>query len=185
MNRFHRWYCRSGHWRQTVSGLVPWALDGIDLGNRVLELGPGPGLTTDILRSYDAALTLLEVDATAAARLEDRLGASVDVRAGDATAMPFMPGSFSSVVAFTMFHHLHSPDLQDQLFCEVARVLRQGGAFAGSDSTASLLFRLAHLGDTMTVVDPHSLPSRLQRAGFGQIDVEVGRGAFRFRARRS
>jgi len=48
MNRLHRWYCKSGHWKRTVENqILPWALDGIDLGESVLEVGPGPGVTTD------------------------------------------------------------------------------------------------------------------------------------------
>ena len=32
MNRFHRWYCRTGHWRRTVHArLLPWALAGAAL----------------------------------------------------------------------------------------------------------------------------------------------------------
>jgi hypothetical protein len=50
MNIFHRWYCRSAQWKTTVENeVVPWALEGMDLGNNVLEIGSGPGLTTDVL----------------------------------------------------------------------------------------------------------------------------------------
>jgi hypothetical protein len=44
--------------------------------------------------------------------------------------------------------------------------------FAGSDSQLSLRFRLLHLGDTMVVVDPATLPDRLARAGFQDVRVE-------------
>jgi hypothetical protein len=37
--------------------VIPWALDGLDPGEDVLELGPGPGLTTDVLRERAARLT--------------------------------------------------------------------------------------------------------------------------------
>jgi hypothetical protein len=30
--------------------VIPWALRDVDLGARLLELGPGPGLTADMLR---------------------------------------------------------------------------------------------------------------------------------------
>jgi hypothetical protein len=51
MNIIHRWLCRSVSWRQNLEqSLLPWALEGIDLGSDVLEIGPGPGLTTDWLR---------------------------------------------------------------------------------------------------------------------------------------
>src|SRR6185369_18041030 len=52
MNRFHRWYCRTDHWRSVVQQeLLPWVLGETDLGAHALEVGPGPGLTTDVLRA--------------------------------------------------------------------------------------------------------------------------------------
>jgi hypothetical protein len=42
MNRYHRRRYRSPGWSAFMAGTVlPRALDGIDLGPRVLELGPG------------------------------------------------------------------------------------------------------------------------------------------------
>jgi SAM-dependent methyltransferase len=96
--------------------------------------------------------------------------------------MPFQAGRFSAVVSFTMLHHVPSPESQDRLLAEVCRVLRPGGVFAGSDSTASFLFRLAHLGDTMVLIDPDRFASRLQAAGFADAGVRRGNRAFSFRA---
>ena len=184
MNTFHRWYCRTGHWRRTVEErLLPWALGGTDLGPEVLEIGPGPGVTTDVLARSVPRLTALEIDATLAGALRRRQGA-VRVVEGDATAMPFPDGSFSGVVSFTMLHHVPSAAAQDRLLAEAYRVLRPGGVFAGSDSTPSLVFRLAHFRDTMQLVDPDGFAERLSRAGFRDAQVRVGRGAFRFRSRR-
>jgi SAM-dependent methyltransferase len=184
MNTFHRWYCRTGHWRRTVEErLLPWALAGVDLGPDVLEIGPGPGVTTDALAHRIPRLTALEIDATLATALRRR-HAAVRVVEGDATALPFPDGSFSGAVAFTMLHHVPSPEAQDRLLGEVHRVLRPGGLFAGSDSTPSLVFRLAHFRDTMQLVDPDGFAERLARAGFRDPEVRTARGAFRFRARR-
>src|SRR5437762_971330 len=70
MNWFHRQVCRSGRWRRRLEGnLLPWALEGLELGGDVLEIGPGPGVTTDLLRRRTRRLTALEVDAIAAAAL--------------------------------------------------------------------------------------------------------------------
>ena len=98
--------------------------------------------------------------------------------------MPLPDAAFSVALCFTMLHHVTSGSRQDDLFREVARVLRPGGIFAGTDSLSSGLFRLIHLGDTMTVVDLGTLPQRLRTAGFAEIEVDTGRRAFRFRARR-
>src|SRR5438105_10235549 len=101
MNWFHRQVCRSGRWRRRVENeLLPWALQGVELGDDVLEVGPGPGVTTDLLRGKVRRLTALEVDAAAAAALAVRLGgAGVRVVHGDGAAMPFADGVFSGVVA--------------------------------------------------------------------------------------
>ena len=185
MNSFHRWYCRTDHWRRTVEErLLPWALRDAELGADVLELGPGPGLTTDVLARRVPRLTALEIDATLATALRRRHGGPVRVVEGDATAMPFPDASFSGAVAFTMLHHVPSAAAQDRLLGEVRRVLRPGGLFAGSDSTTSFFFRLAHFRDTMQLVDPDGFAERLARAGFRNPEIRTGRGAFRFRAGR-
>jgi len=187
VNRIHRWLCRSEPWRQAVEDkLLPWTLKGVELGDALLEVGPGPGLTTDVLRQRAPRLTCLEIDTALAASLTERMqGTNVRVALGDATAMPFEPELFSAVVAFTMLHHVPSPERQDRLLREAHRVLRPGGVFAGSDSTPSLGFRLLHVGDTMVPVDPAGFGARLEAAGFGDVCVERGRGAFRFRAKRA
>ena len=183
MYRLHRWYCRSDAWAATVRDQLPWVLRGVELGDEVLEVGPGPGLTTDLLRTRVSRVTAIEIDPRLAEALRQRtLGQSVEVVTGDATAMPFQAARFSAAVSFTMLHHVTSPELQDRLLAEVCRVLRPGGVFAGSDSTASFLFHLAHLGDTMVLVDPDRFVSRLQAAGFTDARVRRGHRAFSFRA---
>jgi ubiquinone/menaquinone biosynthesis C-methylase UbiE len=158
-------------------------LRGVELGDEVLEVGPGPGLTTDLLRKRVPRVTAIEIDPRLAGALRQRtLGQGVEMVTGDATAMPFQAARFSAAVSFTMLHHVTSPELQDRLLAEVCRVLRPGGVFAGSDSTASFLFRLAHLGDTMVLVDPDHFVSRLQAAGFTDARVRRGNRTFSFRA---
>jgi SAM-dependent methyltransferase len=158
----------------------------VELGDNVLELGPGPGVTTDLLRGRTARLTALEVDAGAAAALQKRLnGSGVRVVHGDGAAMPFADGSFSGVVAFTMLHHVPTAALQDRLLAEAWRVLHPGGVFAGADGVGSFLFRLIHLGDTYMPVNPDTFGQRLQAAGFADVVVERVWGGFRFRARRA
>lgn len=183
MNRFHRWYCRTGHWRHTIQDqIVPWALHNIDLGDRVLEVGPGPGLTTDVVAPTVGSLTAVEIDDLATRLLDRFAGTNVTVETGDATALPYPDATFTGAVSFTMLHHVPSAALQDRLLREVRRVLRPGGVFAGSDSRTSPVFRLAHVADTMVLVDPETMSERLSDAGFTAVDVQVAKGAFRFRA---
>lgn len=186
MNWFHRKVCRSDRWRRRLATeLLPWTLKDVELGDDLLELGPGPGLTTDFLRQRQCRLTVLEVDGGMADALRHRLsGAGVRVVEGDGTAMPFPDRSFSGVVAFTMLHHVSTRELQNRLFSEAMRVLRGQGIFAGVDGIDSFPFRLVHWGDCYTPVDPNSLGNRLQAAGFTDVAVERGGGRFRFSARR-
>lgn len=185
MNRFHRWYCRTSHWRHTIqSDILPWALQDVDFGDHVLEVGPGPGLTTDVLAGRVQQVTALEIDGALAASLRARFsGTNVTVDQGDATAMPYPDRSFTGAVSFTMLHHVPSVALQDRLLAEVLRVLQPGTSFAGSDSRTSLMFRLAHISDTMVVVDPDAFADRLAVAGFEQVHVDSAKHAFRFLAR--
>jgi SAM-dependent methyltransferase len=185
VNHLHQWLCRSTRWRKTVGQRLPWVLSSADLGQNVLELGPGPGLTTDLLRLKVRCLTAIEVDPELAESLRLRLrGSNVDVVTGDATAMPFTEAQFSSGVSFTMLHHVPSPELQDKLLREAWRVIEPGGAFVGSDSLQSLRMRLIHIGDTLVPVDPDTFGARLEAAGFQVLQLEKNSDAFRFHARR-
>jgi ubiquinone/menaquinone biosynthesis C-methylase UbiE len=156
-----------------------------DLGAHVLELGPGPGLTTDLIRPSVTRLTALELDPKFATTLRSRLrGSNVRVVEGDATDMPFADEEFSGAVSFTMLHHVPSPELQDRVLREVFRVLKPDGFFVGSDSLQSWLMRVIHIGDTLVPVNPDTFAVRLQRAGFEVFEIQKSGRAFRFRARR-
>ena len=157
--------------------LLPDALDGVELGDNVLELGPGPGLTTQALAPMTQHLTAIEIDPELAdiAATRTRSYENVDVTQGDATDLPFEDGQFSAVVCMTMLHHLPDAAAQDRLFAEACRVLRPGGVLCGSDNLGKgLRFRLIHFGDTRTVVNPKSLPMRLRAAGFATAEVRTG-----------
>jgi ubiquinone/menaquinone biosynthesis C-methylase UbiE len=186
VNRIHNLICSSGWWRSRVEHeLVPWGIAGVDLGDRVLEIGPGFGATTRLLATQFAHLDVLELDAHYCERLRSDLGDRVAVTQGDATRMPYPDGGFTAVLSFTMLHHIPTRELQDATFAEVARVLAPGGAFAGTDSIGTgVLFKLIHIGDTLLPLDPDGLPDRLVAAGL--TDPAVGRddGSFRFRARK-
>jgi SAM-dependent methyltransferase len=185
MNRRHHWYCESSGWNhQLENEILPWPLDGAELGGEVLELGPGPGLTTDWLRHRCRHITCLELDPKLAHSLRQRVGnENVTVQFGDARAMPFRDNTFSAVLSFTMLHQVPSSDLQNRLFAEARRVLKLGGVFAGSDSTWSARMWLFYLADTMITLDPRRLPERLKLAGFERISVGARGGCVRFQAR--
>ncbi len=186
MNRVHGVICSSRWWGRTVEReLLPWGLSKLELGDDVLEIGPGYGATTRVLAERPGALTVLELDPGYCERLRRELPERVTVVQGDATAMPFEDGRFSAVVCFTMLHHLPSAAAQDRLLAEAARVLRPGGVFAGTDSIGtSLFFRLLHVGDTLVPIAPDGLPPRLQAAGLVEQEIRSSERSFRFRARK-
>jgi SAM-dependent methyltransferase len=184
MNEAHLRICSSPEWAEYVENdLLPWALGGADLGDDVLEVGSGPGLTTDVLRRRVPRLTAVEIDDDLARRLAERLaGTNVEVVNADGTRLPFAAGRFSAATMFTMLHHVPSAGLQDRLLAEVRRVLRPGGMLAGSDSPETPERRELHEGDIYLPVDPAGFRDRLLAAGFADATVETGENSFRFRA---
>jgi ubiquinone/menaquinone biosynthesis C-methylase UbiE len=124
-----------------------------------------------VLADMTNRLTAVEIDGASANRLAEQFAGRVRIVHASGADLPFEDASFSSVVCFTMLHHVPTPQSQDEIFAEACRVLRPGGVIAGSDSQLSLRFRILHLGDTMVVVDPATLPARLTRAGFSRIQV--------------
>ncbi len=164
--------------------LVPWLADVPELEGEVLEVGPGPGLTTDLLRRRAAAVTAVELDEQLTVALAERLqGTNVSVLCADATRTGLPAARFAAAASFTMLHHMPSPDHQDRLFAEVCRLLRGGGVFLGMDSIDSEMIRQGHVDDVFVPVDPATLPARMQAAGFGAVHVETNEFGFRFRAR--
>ena len=117
----------------------------------------------------------MEIDEQLATMLTDRFAAKpgVQIVHGDATALTYEDDCFTGAACFTMLHHVPTIALQDRLFSEVARVLRPGAALVASDSLASDELEAHHEGDTYNPVDPSTLESRLEAAGFGRIEVRT------------
>lgn len=183
MNLLHRRRCSSVGWEKAVADqLLPWALDGVELGSRTLEIGPGYGATTLALLDRANSLTAIEVDAAMAERLQRRYGDRARIIHGDGTATGLPADHFSSVVCFTMLHHVPGIELQDRLFAEAFRVLQPGGTFAGSDGVPSLTFRLLHVADTYNPIAPKDLRARLLKAGFADVQVDPSGRRQRWRA---
>lgn len=185
MNDRHLVLCASTEWFDAVrQWIVPWAVEGVDLGDDAVELGPGPGATTDVLSGLVRSLTAVEIDPTLAARLAERYedNAAVEVVRADATATGLPGGRFDSAVCLTMLHHVPGVAEQDALFAEALRLLCPGGVLLGSDSLDGPEFRELHEGDVCVPVDPATLPDRLAAAGFVGVQVETNEYAVRFRA---
>lgn len=186
MNELHLQFLASPEWgRMIEEELGPWLAQVPELGERVLEVGPGPGLTTDLLRRRASSVTAVELDPQLAAALAERLrGTNVDVLCADATRTGLDPAQFSAATSFTMLHHMPTPELQDQLFAEVCRLLRGGGVFVGIDSLDNEAIRLGHVDDVFVPVDPATLPARLEAAGFTEVELGGDEMRVRFQARK-
>ena len=175
MNEAHE-MCGSDEWRQAIREFIlPWALGDTDLGDDVLEIGPGYGATTDVLCQKVPRLTSVEVDEALARMLRDRFAGvpSVEIVTGDATALGFGDERFTGAASFTMLHHVPTDELQDRLFGEVARVLRPGAPLVASDSLRSDELAAQHVDDTYNPVDPDGLEARLQHAGFTDVAIQT------------
>jgi len=185
MNKAHLIYCASPEWGEVVRDrIIPWASGGIDLGEDLLEIGPGPGLTTDQLRLLVPRLTAVEVDSDLATQLRTRLdGTNVTVVEADATRLPLETGAFSSAICLTMLHHVPTAELQDELFAEMRRAVRPGGVVIGSDSLDSPEFRSFHEDDICNPVDPGTIVARLERAGLRDVQLATNPFSLRFIAR--
>ena len=175
MNENHARLCPSPEWAEHIqTEVLPSLTQHADLGADMLEIGPGPGAATEWLRHQVKRLTVLEIDAQAAAKLAQRYtGGNVEVVVGDATSLSYPAGSFDSVGSFTMLHHVPTAALQNKILAEAFRVLRPGGVLIGSDSLASNGLHHFHEGDTYNPIEPGTVLSRLQTIGFGKLTIMV------------
>lgn len=185
MNDDHLNVCASAEWGAFLAETIfPAVLDGVELGDDLLEIGAGPGLTTDLLKTRVAQLTAVELDPGLAASLATRLaGANVEVLNADATDLPLPDDRFSGAVSFTMLHHVPTVDLQDRIFGELARVVAPGGTVVLNDSLGSDALRDFHHDDVYNPIDPSTLEARLALAGFADADITVNEFAFWAHAR--
>ncbi len=186
MNESHLRFLSSPEWAQMLEGeLLPWIDASGALGDDVLEIGPGPGLTTDILRQRARHVTAVEIDPSLGTALRERMaGTNVEVVVADATAAGLPGDRFSAAACFSVLHHMPSPADQDRLFAELHRVLRPGGRFVGQESLDLEAIRAGHADDTFTPVAPDALAARLAAVGFGALTTDVLGYHYRFVAQK-
>lgn len=175
MNENHAKLCSSPEWAEHLqSDVLPLLARDVDLGETMVEVGPGPGAATEWLRHRVRRLVVVEADEQAAALLSATYeGTNVEVVVGDATATGFDAAGFDSAGSFTMLHHLPTVRQQDLLLRELLRVLRPGGALIGSDSLPSDQLHRFHDADTYNPIEPGTFLTRLQTLGFERITLSV------------
>lgn len=127
---------RSHRWR-TAANSAAYLLPHLATGDRLLDVGSGPGtITADLAeRVSPGRVTALEVTDEAAdltrAELDRRAIEHATVKVGDVHALPFGDGTFDVVHAHQVLQHVADPVLALR---EMARVTRPGGLVAVRDS---------------------------------------------------
>lgn len=178
-------FCTGPVWRAMLEDdILPRALGPIDLGDRVVEIGPGAGFTTEVLRRSAAHVTAVELDPTLADRLRRTLqDPGVTVVHADARHTGLPQGTFTGAASFNVLHHVPTDRDQDLVFAELRRLLEPGGRLVLVDGLAREGVDAFHEGDVYHPVDPEGLPDRLGRAGFEDVRVEPGDVVWFCRAR--
>ena len=174
MNKGHMEFCTSADWQEILEKLIlPGAIDRVDLGPRVVEIGPGPGFTTEVLSRCAEHVTAIEIEAALVDQLRMRLeNTNVEIVLGDARATGLPSGSFTGAASFHMLHHVPTDADQDAVFAELLRLVQPGGWALLADGFDSDEVRQFHKDDIYNPIDPSALPARLGRAGYVNIEVE-------------
>jgi ubiquinone/menaquinone biosynthesis C-methylase UbiE len=106
-------------------------LGRVHAGDRVLDMGCGTGRFTVPMAEHGADVTGLDISPSMLSQLEatarDR-GARVSTCEGDMADLPFDDDRFDVVTSMLALMHIPVEDRQ-QVFLEVARVLKPGGRF--------------------------------------------------------
>jgi demethylmenaquinone methyltransferase/2-methoxy-6-polyprenyl-1,4-benzoquinol methylase/phosphoethanolamine N-methyltransferase len=155
-------------------------LAGIRPGERVLDVGCGPGRLAIVAAAVagaggetcgiDPAPEMVEL----ARRNAARAGAKVRFEVGAIEALPFPADHFDVVLSSLMLHHL-SDDLERRGLAEVRRVLEPGGRLVAVDFGATPAEGIGHLLCVLRLRTGWDHAERLQgvlrQAGFEAVDM--------------
>ena len=131
----HESVLRSHRWR-TAANSAAYLLPHLQPGQRLLDVGSGPGtITAELSATVSPGETVaVEISAAAAdltrAELARREVSGVEVVVGDVHALAFPDGSFDVVHAHQVLQHVSDPV---QALREMARVTARGGLIAVRD----------------------------------------------------
>ncbi len=150
---------------------------GIEAGQRVVDVGCGPGALTSVLvdRVGGASVSAIDPSPPFVAALGARLP-EVDLRAGSAEQLPFADAVFDAALAQLVVHFMSDPVAGLR---EMARVTRPGGVVAacvwdhdGGDTPLSLCWAAARELDP-SAVDESGLAGA-RRGHLEQLADEAG-----------
>lgn len=148
---------------------------GIAPGDRVLDLGCGPGTlarSAAALAGNTGLVIGLDSSPEMVVRAQQH---GVDARYGDAADADFTDGSFDVVVSALALHHVDVPD-RDKVMAEAFRVLAPGGRVLFAEFVppfGGLGMAVARRGFGEQIADDPKadLVERMGRAGF--VDIET------------
>jgi ubiquinone/menaquinone biosynthesis C-methylase UbiE len=165
---------REPRWRPRLAEAV---LDGVDDGDVVVDVGCGTATQAIDLAARRPAVRVIGVDGDPQIlRLAGaKPGAErVELREGDATALPLEDGSAAAVICSLLLHHL-APAPKQAALSEAHRVLRPGGVLhvadwgRPADPLAAAGFAALRLIDGREGTRDHAagrLPALIAAAGF-------------------
>jgi ubiquinone/menaquinone biosynthesis C-methylase UbiE len=126
----HESVLRSHRWR-TAENSAAYLLPRLRAGQRLLDVGCGPGTITVDLAARVAPGEVIGVDRSPAVIAQAGTAPNVRFATGDVYALDFEDGSFDVVHAHQVLQHLTDPVAALR---EMRRVLRSGGTLAVRDS---------------------------------------------------
>ncbi len=125
--------------RRIIRPLKQALPEPVSKSTRLLDVGCGTGRTLRLLRQAFPKLSLQGIDLSPAYLrkanqiLSDLPGELPQLLQADAAAIPFADQTFAAVTSVFLFHELPGR-IRQQVFNEIARVLKPGGIFVLCDS---------------------------------------------------
>jgi SAM-dependent methyltransferase len=132
----------------------------------VLDLGCGRGDSIDQFRNVNPSMTWVGVDIERSPEVKARVRSDAEFHTFDGIHLPFEDASFDAVYCKQVLEHVRAPE---PLLAEVARVLRPGGALAGSTSQLEPYHSYSTWNYT-----PYGLSLLLDSAGLSLAEVRPG-----------
>jgi SAM-dependent methyltransferase len=129
------------------------AAAGVEAGQRVLDVGCGPGALSIVLAGIVGAESLAGVDPSEPfVEATRRRVPGADIRVGPAESLPFEDGTFDRALAQLVYHFVSDPA---QSAAEMARVTKPGGRIAACvwDMTGGMTL-LRNYWEAAREVDP-------------------------------